>query len=111
MTVDRTPDPENLYNSDRPAVVDVDGAGNVFVVAAKVRDNGWLWLKQWDGQTLKLPPHRVQAIQYIKTERYGEADKEGIKAKRVADRDWRRRAKEMSDETADEAAEAVVADD
>jgi len=113
MTVDRTPDPENLYNSDRPAVVDVEDDGNVYVVAAKVHENGWLWLKQWDGQALKLPPHRVQAIQYIKTESYGEADKMGHKPKRIADEDWRRRAKEMADETADAdgAAEAVVGDD
>jgi len=113
MSLADTPDPENLTNADKPAVVDVDGAGNVYVVSAKVRDNGWLWLKQWDGHTLKLPPHRVNAVQRIRKERYGAADDSGMKAQRIADEDWRRRAREMTAETpdADGAGEAVVGDD
>ncbi|GGM26941.1 hypothetical protein [Haloarcula argentinensis] len=113
MSLADDPDPENLTAANKPAVVDVDGAGNVYVAAAKVHDNGWLWLKQWDGQTLKLPPHRVQAIQYIQTERYGERDADGFMPERIADEDWRRRAREMTAETADAdgIGEAVVADD
>ncbi|GGK63420.1 hypothetical protein [Haloarcula sebkhae] len=113
MSLADNPDPENLTNVDKPAVVDVDGAGNVYVASAKVRDNGWLWLKQWDGQTFKLPPHRVNAVQRIRKERYGVADDRGMKPQRIADKNWRRRAREMTAETADAdgAGEAVVGDD
>jgi len=113
MSLADNPDPENLTNADKPAVVDVDGSGNVYVVSAKVRENGWLWLKQWDGQTLKLPPHRVNAVQRIRKERYGEAGSSGMKPQRIEDEDWRRRAREMTAKTADVdgAGEAVVADD
>jgi len=113
MSLADTPNPADLTNVDKPAVVDVDGQGNVYVASAKVRDNGWLWLKQWDGQTFKLPPHRVNAVQRIRKERYGEADNSGMKPQRIADEDWRRRAQEMTAEVADVdgAAESVVADD
>ncbi|WP_262175010.1 hypothetical protein [Haloarcula laminariae] len=103
------PDPENLTDADKPAVIDVDGDGDVYVASAKVRENGWLWLKQWDGRTFKLPPHRIRAIQRIRTERHGEPDKMGMKPQRVADEEWRERAREMTADT--EATEAVVADD
>jgi len=113
MSLADNPDPENLTNADRPAVVDVEDGRNVFVASAKVRDNGWLWLKQWDGQTFKLPPQRVQAVQRIQKERYGEADSEGFKPQRIADEGWRRRAMEMNADAAnaDEHAQAVLGDD
>jgi D-alanyl-D-alanine carboxypeptidase len=113
MTVERTPDPENLRQNERPAVVDVTEQGQVYVATAKVQDSGWLWLKYWDGGQAKIPPRRVRAVQYLDTEVYGEPDSSGFKQKRVTDEDWRRRAKGMRHETADAdgAAEAVVGDD
>ncbi|MDS0280646.1 hypothetical protein [Haloarcula onubensis] len=113
MTV-RPPDPEDLRQQERPAVVDVTEQGQVYVATAKVQDSGWLWLKYWGGGQAKIPPRRVRAVQYLETETYGEPDSSGFKSKRVAHENWRERAKDWTaDETAAdaEAAEPVLGDD
>jgi hypothetical protein len=112
MSERRTPDPENLLNSEKPAVVDIDDGPNVFVASAKVRENGWLWLKQWDGETFKIPPHRIRAVHRIRKEPYGESERDGVKKRRVSDADWRQRAMDIADAGASNGpAEAVSADD
>ncbi|KAA9399690.1 hypothetical protein [Haloarcula sp. CBA1129] len=105
----RDPDPANLRQNERPAVVDVTEQGQVYVATAKVQDTGWLWLKYWDGGQAKIPPHRVRAVEYLETEVYGEPDANGFQDKRVSDADWRQRAQAMAGDV--EAAKAVLGDD
>jgi hypothetical protein len=106
MTVS-DPDPNALYNN-LPAIVDVESQGPVFVAHATTLDNGWLRVREWNGTSAKLPPHRVKQVRYLETERHGEARSDGMKPKRLADRKWRERAREWAaDETDDQ--RAVVA--
>ena len=106
MNRDRV-DPENLIN-ERPSLVDVDGQGTVYVADARVRENGWLWIREWDGRTAKLPPHRVLAVRRVETERHGVPDAKGRKSKRVASEKWREEAKQSPDAIGEQ---PVVADD
>ena len=96
MTVS-DPDPTALY-SNRPAIVDVDGQGAVFVAHASTLDNGWLRIREWNGTTAKIPPHRVKQVRYLKTEFHGEPRDDGTKPKRIADRKWRDRAQDWASE-------------
>ncbi|MDG5778944.1 hypothetical protein QA599_21130 [Haloarculaceae archaeon H-GB1-1] len=106
------PDPADLRRTESPSLVKVTDQGTVYVAATKVRDNGWLWLKYWDGGRAILPPHRVLAVHRVETEQHGEMDSQGHRDRRVADEDWRERAREMQNEAeTTEAAKAVVADD
>ena len=84
----KEPDPADLLDHERPALVEVRDQGTMFVADASTRENGWIRLRQWYGSHLKLPPHRVLAVQYLETERYGERDKHGRKSKRLADEEW-----------------------
>lgn len=104
----RKPDPENLIN-DRPALVDIDGQGPVFVASARARDNGWLWVREWDGRTAKVPPHRVEVVRYLETGYYGENRDDGSKPKRLASEKWRAEAKDRVAD--DDEQQPVVADD
>ena len=102
------PDPENLIN-DRPALVEIDGQDPVFVASARTRDNGWLWVREWDGRAAKVPPHRVEVVRYLEIERYGEPDKHGAKPKRLASEKWRAEAKDRVAD--DNGQQPVIADD
>ncbi|WP_225334926.1 hypothetical protein [Halomicrobium urmianum] len=101
-------DPETVGDR-RPSVVEIEDQGPVYVADARVRDNGWLWMKEWSGRTTKVPPRRVLAIKRVETERYdgGEGDRY-LKCKRVADPAWRERAKQIPESSG---GDAVVADD
>lgn len=106
----RKPDPTALI-SCRPAIVEVDGQGAVFVADASTKKNGWLRVREWNGTSAKLPPHRVQQVRYLETERYGEQRDDGSKPKRIANRKWRERALEWTSdevEELDDSAEAEV---
>ncbi|WP_144901394.1 hypothetical protein [Halobellus captivus] len=107
MSWDRV-DPENLIN-ERPSLVDVDGQGALYVADARVRENGWLWIKEWDGRTAKLPPHRLLAVRRVATESADETNAFGGDKKRVASAKWREEAKRSPDEIGGE--QPVVADD
>lgn len=85
------PDPTAL-RSNRPALVDVDGQGPVFVAHASTLDNGWLRVREWSGTTAKLPPHRVRQVRYLKTEPNGERWTDGRQPKQLADETWREKA-------------------
>jgi hypothetical protein len=100
-------DPEDLIN-ERPAVVEVTKQGTVYVADARVRDSGWLRVKEWDGQRAMVPPHRVVAVRRVETEHYGERDTDGRRSIRVADEKWRQEAKQDPDEIG---GQPVVADD
>jgi hypothetical protein len=90
------PDPECLGHN-RPAFAYLDDQGAVFVADAKTLDNGWLRVREWRGQSVKLPPHRVQGVRYLDTERYGDRREHSkSKPKRIADTDWRERAVEWT---------------
>jgi len=102
----KTPDPENL-GSASPSVVHLDDK-QVYVADARVRDNGWLWFKQWDGSTAKVPPHRVQTVQRIRTERCEPERDGGVGKVRVVREDWRERAHDIGTEAGPT---PVVADD
>jgi hypothetical protein len=98
-------DPDNLRREERPAVVDVEGQGAVFVALAATKDNGWLRIREWNGTRAKLPPHRVNTVQYLETE----TDRETLDgARRLADPEWRAEAREFVD---DDGEQPVVADD
>ncbi|MFC7131641.1 MULTISPECIES: hypothetical protein [Salinibaculum] len=86
-------DPERL-GSRKPALVDVVNQGPVYVADARVRESGWVYVREWNGTSANLPPQRVKQIRRIHTERYGERDGTGMRPKRVADEDWRERARE-----------------
>lgn len=101
-------DPDNLIN-ERPALVEVTQQGTVYVADARVRDSGWLRVKEWDGQRAMVPPHRVETVRRVETERHGERDAQGMRPKRVADEKWREEAKQDPDEIG--GGEPVVADD
>lgn len=101
------PNPELLKGHERPALVDIDGQGAIFVSHASTCDNGWLRVREWNGTTTKIPPHRVQQVRYLETEFYGDPRSDGSKPKRIADPDWRERAEEWRSE----GTEPVVADD
>ncbi len=90
MTV-AEPDPTALC-SNRPAIVDIDSQGTVFVAHASTLDNGWLRVREWDGTSVKLPPHRVLQVRYLETERHGEKRDDHTRPKRIADRSWRETA-------------------
>jgi hypothetical protein len=81
----REPDPTDLLDHERPALVEVRYQGTMFVADASTRENGWVRLRQWDGSHIKLPPHRVLAVQYLETERYGDRDDMGVRSKRLTD--------------------------
>lgn len=100
-------DPENLIN-ERPALVEVTEQGTVYVADARVRDNGWLRVREWDGQVAYVPPHRVMTVRRVETERYGATNANGMKSKRVADEKWREEAEQDPDEIG---GQPVVADD
>ena len=101
-------DPENLIH-ETPSLVEVKDQGTVYVADARVTDSGWLRIKEWDGQTAKVPPHRVLTVWRVETEYYGEPDSSGMKPKRVASEKWREEAKQDPDEIGGET--PVVADD
>ena len=86
-------DPENV-SGRKPALVDVVDQGNVYVANAKTKDNGWVFIEEWNGAMAELPPHRVRQIRRIHTEYYGESGEFGSKPKRVADEAWRDRARD-----------------
>lgn len=92
MTV-REPDPDDLTTHERPAVVDVEEQGIVFVAHASVDDPAWLRVREWNGTTVKIPRHRVKQLRYLPTERYGDRDENGRKSKRIADEHWREKAR------------------
>ena len=94
----KAPDPTNLRRHERPALVDVSGQGPVFVADASTKDNGWLRVKEWNGTSAKLPPHRVRAVRYLETEYYGNARDDGSKPKRLAAERWRAEAAEIIEE-------------
>jgi len=100
-------DPEDLIK-ERPALVEVTEQGAVYVADARVRDNGWLRVKEWDGRVAKVPPHRVVTVRYVETEHYGERRSDGSRPKRIAEEKWRQEAKQDPDEIS---AQAVSADD
>ena len=104
------PNPNNLRQCERPAVVDTTDDQTVYVALASVTDSGWLRVREWDGTTKKLPPQRVYAVQYLETETHGERRDDGSKAKRVADRRWRHRAQEWTADH-DDGDHPVIADD
>lgn len=91
----REPDPRNL-SYERPAVAYIEGQGQVFVADVKILDNGWLRAREWSGQTVKVPPHRVGAVRYLEVESYGERRNDGSKPSRIADPDWREQAVERT---------------
>lgn len=84
------PDPENLPRQWRPSLVEVTDQGAVFVAHAKIRDDGWLAIREWSGTEVKLPPHRVLVVKRLDTE---PVDQEMGSALRVADEEWREKAK------------------
>jgi len=105
-----SPDPTALMTTERPALVDLEGQGAVFVANASTSDNGWLRIKEWNGTSAKLPPHRVNAVRYLETEHYGERRKDGSRPKQLASEEWREEADKIT--TSDnEGQNPVVADD
>lgn len=104
----RDPDPERL-GDDRPAVVELEGQGAVFVANADTRKNGWLAIRQWDGERVKLPPHRVHVVRYIETVRV-QADDDEIPPRKIAEPDWMQEAQDIVGETSG-GQQKVIADD
>ena len=98
----RKPDPTNLISSSSPALVAVDGQGAVFVADASTKSNGWLRVREWNGTSTKLPPHRVQQVRYLETEYHGDRRDDGSKPKRLADSEWRETAREWVEEEEEE---------
>jgi len=104
----RKPDPERL-GDDRPAVVELTDQGAVFVADADTRSNGWLAIRQWDGERIKLPPHCVHVVRYIETVRV-EADDGEIPTRKIAELDWMQEAQTITG-GASEGQQTVIADD
>ncbi|WP_277539947.1 hypothetical protein [Haloarcula laminariae] len=107
------PDPENLRQSESPAMVEVVDQGGVFAADATVQDNGWLRVKHWDGSVVYLPPRRVDAFRRIRVERRDGGPDEPHSVRYIAEDDYLSVAKEWTaDHTTDaQAAEPVVGDD
>jgi len=86
----RDPDPDDLPREWSPSVVEIADQGAVFVADAQVRDDGWLSIREWGGQRVKLPPHRVRAVKRLDTESVDD----GLRRRqRLTDDDWRAKAK------------------
>ncbi|MBX0322455.1 hypothetical protein EGH21_05360 [Halomicroarcula sp. F13] len=110
----RDPDPENLRQSEHPAMVEVVGQGGVFAADATLKDNGWLRVKHWDSSVVYLPPRRVDAVKRIMTERREGGPDEPHSVRYIAEDDYLALAKEWTADDTDadaEAAEPVVGDD
>ena len=103
------PDPTALISS-RPAIVEVDGQGPVFVADASTKSNGWLRVREWNGTSAKLPPHRVKQVRYLEIEHYGDRRKDGSRPKRLASRKWRERALEWTNADVDEVDDSAEAE-
>ena len=104
----REPDPEKLRRSERPAILHHEGQGAVFVADASTLDSGWLRVKEWSGDTVKIPPQRVRGVRHLETEYYGEQRSDGSKPKRIAEERWREEAKDRPRTNGEQ---RVVADD
>ncbi|GGN97587.1 hypothetical protein [Haloarcula pellucida] len=89
-------DPEDLPSNYTPAVVQLASEGPVFVADYYTLSSGWLAVRQWDGERVKLPPHRVGSISEVRVQSYG-TDRDRLK-RRVADSQRREMAE--SDDTA-----------
>ena len=85
-------DPENMPRYT-PAYVQVRGEGPVYVADYTILESGWIRVREWRNEVVKLPPHKVQAIRNVRTEVYGDVDNNGFKPRRVADEEQRERAK------------------
>ncbi|WP_254272188.1 hypothetical protein [Haloarcula marina] len=89
-------DPEDLPGSYTPAVVQLASEGPVFVADYYTLSSGWVAVRQWDGERVKVPPHRVSTISEVRVQSYG-TDRTCLK-RRVADDERREMA--VSDTTA-----------
>jgi hypothetical protein len=91
-----TPDPEHLHGYS-PALVELQDDGEtLFIANHRLKGDGWVWVLDWSGKSAKIPAHQIKAIHSIKTERYGERDREGRRSERIQDSAWRERAKNLA---------------
>jgi len=86
--------PEDLLGSATPAFVQRDGLGNELVADYHVLDSGWVRVTEWDGERVKFPPHKIQAVREVTVERYGERGDDGLRSRRLADDDLIETARE-----------------
>jgi len=87
-------DPEDLPGSATPAFLQRNGLGNELVADYHVLDSGWVRVTEWDGERVKFPPHKVQAVREVTVERYGERGDDGLRSRRLADEDLIETARE-----------------
>nr|WP_306060248.1 hypothetical protein [Natronococcus sp. AD5] len=79
-------DPQNLTIEQKPALVETRDS-LVYVADVKLRDSGWLYYREWCGDSGYLPPHQVSRIKFVPTEWNDDRD-----TKRVADEEMVRQA-------------------
>lgn len=103
------PDDVDPYD---PAMVHLDGGETLFVPNYRLYPSGWLGVMDWSRDWTKYPPHRVQKVDTVRTETYGDRDPQtGIKPERIVDDDLREQARRLAQPTEVEAHQEAIADD
>jgi len=100
-------DPRHLSNSASPAYVYLDD-GERYVYSHTVRDSGWLWVKDWQGQSTLYPPHRVERIERVAVERTREGNKSTLA---IVDDEARREARRLAQPAVEDGDQEAIADD
>jgi hypothetical protein len=102
-----TPHPRFLPNNYRPSVIHYVDGDEAFVANARIADEGYLSVVQWDGQRSLVPPHRLAEVQRIDTER---TSQNNTACKGIIDDDRVREALAQAGKVSeDDAGEEVIA--
>jgi len=86
-------DPEDLPDTFTPAVVHFREDAPAFVADYTTLSSGWVAVRAWWGERIKLPPRRVLSISEIHTEPAAPPT-EDYRPRRVADEDRRQQARD-----------------
>lgn len=103
-------DPDRVPEGYTPAVIQLSGDGEIFVANYTLLSSGWVSVTHWDREREKYPPHQINKIGGLRTERYGERRSGGSRPKRLATEDRRERARRLAQPTETYADQEAIAD-